>query len=247
VDLIDQTTAGAGEVITGWVWTVDGISQGGNSNTFNHCFGQGGRYDIGLTVTTATGCSAQLVRTDYVAVDPQIVAEFTFNPDVINGYDSVVKFQSETPGATQWFWTFGDGAVSFEENPAHIYRGLLREYCVRLWASTNTGCADEVQHCIPADPTLEIFFPNSFTPNRDGKNDVYEFYGSRRNIDSFRFLVFDRWGELVFETREFDESWNGKLKNIGDELPPGVYVYRADITTINRRDHIFMGHISLLR
>jgi gliding motility-associated-like protein len=175
------------------------------------------------------------------------VADFVFTPEIITGFDSTVTFTSLSTDATQWFWTFGDGKVAFSENPVNIYSGAAREYCVNLWIANDFGCENQIQKCIPVDPSLTIFFPNSFTPNRDGKNDYYGFHGSVRNISAFRFLVFDRWGELVFETTDFLDEWNGTLKNTGDDLMPGTYVYRADITTIDMKDHVFIGHLNLIR
>jgi gliding motility-associated-like protein len=246
VTLTDNSTISSGNIVSR-TWSIDGVAQSGNGPMLTHCFSQSGSYDMGLTATSNQGCMAQQTLVDYIVVQAPPIADFAYDPATISGFDSVIDFTSQSTDATQWFWTFGDGGVAFEEHPRHVYTGQARDYCVRLWVSNNYGCEDTKVKCIPVDPSLFIYFPNTFTPNRDGKNDQYGFHGSGRNILSFRFLVYDRWGGLLFETTDFTENWNGKIDNTGEEVSQGTYVYRADITTVDMKDHVFMGHINLVK
>ena len=92
-----------------------------------------------------------------------------------------------------------------------------------------------------------VFVPNTFTPNKDWKNDVFTITAT--NMDKFEFRIFNRWGEVVFYSTDADFTWDGTFK--GKPLPDGVYVWRMDYT-IKLRDGSYedrdeSGSITLMR
>src|SRR5690606_22560667 len=92
-------------------------------------------------------------------------------------------------------WSFGDGAFSTETNPVHYY-AHPEAYDVRLHVTDNLGCRDSIG--FKTTPPLEIFVPNSFTPNGDGVNDLFGAEGT--NISEFEMQIFNRWGSPVFHS-----------------------------------------------
>ncbi|PCI94750.1 MAG: hypothetical protein COB15_13335 [Flavobacteriales bacterium] len=88
-----------------------------------------------------------------------------------------------------------------------------------------------------------LFAPNSFTPNNDGLNDVFNIYGE--NIKEFKILIFNRWGELLFESNNIKNGWNGIYKGI--KVPVGVYVYKVEAVSNNFSNYKKTGHINLVR
>ena len=94
----------------------------------------------------------------------------------------------------------------------------------------------------------EIFIPNTFSPNGDGRNDF--FYPRGRGIERIRTLrIFNRWGEVVFENREFPVNdqlagWDGKYKNGAPQA--GVYVYQAELICENGEILTYKGNIALI-
>ena len=88
-----------------------------------------------------------------------------------------------------------------------------------------------------------VFVPNAFTPNNDGANDVL--YVRGQFIETFYLKVYDRWGELVFETRQKSLGWDGTFNGV--ELDPGVYVYHLDMTCIDGNSSFEKGNITLIR
>ncbi len=114
------------------------------------------------------------------------------------------------------------------------------------------GCTDQAQIIVEVDREINVFVPNAFTPyNGDGVNDALTLFardGSVANIHSFQ--VFDRWGSLVFSTKDIlpnNESlgWNGLLN--GEELEPGIYVYVFDVELLTGRREIVKGDVLLAR
>ncbi|MFN6946672.1 MAG: gliding motility-associated C-terminal domain-containing protein, partial [Cytophagaceae bacterium] len=88
-----------------------------------------------------------------------------------------------------------------------------------------------------------IFIPNAFTPNGDGNND--ELYVRGENIDEFYFTVYNRWGEMVFETRDKNIGWDGTYK--GRTVDPDVYVYYLKATCIGQAEYFHKGNVTLIR
>lgn len=88
-----------------------------------------------------------------------------------------------------------------------------------------------------------IFIPNIFTPNNDGKNDVIKVSGEY--VRSINFCIFDRWGEMVFSTKDINEGWDGKFR--GKDCIPGVYFYRLEVECEAERKYASSGDITLIR
>jgi gliding motility-associated-like protein len=88
-----------------------------------------------------------------------------------------------------------------------------------------------------------LFVPNTFTPNNDGIND--RFLALATEVDDFRMLVYNRWGQLIFETDRLGEGWDGRYK--GHESPIDTYVWRVDLREANGSQHTLFGHVNLVR
>lgn len=99
----------------------------------------------------------------------------------------------------------------------------------------------EVRELICGEP--DIFIPNTFTPNGDGQNDVLFVRG--RNISSLQFLVFDRWGEVVFETNDISLGWDGIYK--GKPVDPAVFVYHLTANCLDGQNYFTKGNVSVVR
>jgi gliding motility-associated-like protein len=99
----------------------------------------------------------------------------------------------------------------------------------------------------PLDDDPPLFIPNSFTPNGDGLNEVFNPVGNNDNIIEFYFAVYNRWGELIFETRDRNKGWDGTMNNQSVQM--GVYVYKIDYSSYCSPDKTInkFGHIVLLR
>ncbi len=111
-------------------------------------------------------------------------------------------------------------------------------------AKTPAGCIDTAHIDIEVITiNNDLFIPNFFTPNNDGKNDVLKVYGT--SIKNVEMRVFNQWGELVFETRDKDNGWDGT--QAGKQQPIGVYIYVAKITLINGRVDTKKGSVTLIR
>jgi gliding motility-associated-like protein len=111
-------------------------------------------------------------------------------------------------------------------------------------ARSNQGCLDTAYTKVTVNPnTRDFFIPNAFTPNNDGKNDVFKVYGS--SIKEINMRVFNQWGQLLFETKDQQRGWDGYYG--GHPQPTGVYVYVAKIIFYDNTVHTGKGTINLIR
>ncbi|MCW5898721.1 MAG: CotH kinase family protein [Flavobacteriales bacterium] len=101
-----------------------------------------------------------------------------------------------------------------------------------------------IAHLKPQDHVF--YLPNAFTPNGDGINDVWIPVANVVDLESYHLRIYDRWGLLLFETRDPWEGWDGTIG--GQLMPDGVYVYQADVVDAIKRDRYnFAGHLTLFR
>ena len=99
-------------------------------------------------------------------------------------------------------------------------------YQVLYIVTSADGCTSLVSHTIIIDPAFLFYIPTAFTPNRDGKNDV--FIPIMRSVNEYNFSIYDRFGGIVFETDDQSKGWNGKVFDNNFALA-GHYVYSVKI------------------
>ena len=116
-----------------------------------------------------------------------------------------------------------------------------------LLTETSSGCSYSKSITIYAYEIIcgepDIFIPNAFTPNADGENDVLYVRGN--NIRKMLLKIYDRWGELVFETDQQSKGWDGTYK--GELVEPAVFVYYLTATCIDEQEYFKKGNITVIR
>ena len=117
--------------------------------------------------------------------------------------------------------------------------------------SSNQYCSDTLIKNIMIHNAFSVFVPNAFTPNGDGLND--DFFPDGLNLDlspqrDYEFLIFDRWGELIFSSTQPYQRWNGKRNNNMRDAQIDVYVWKLTyVNTVNNKRGEKMGQVSLIR
>jgi len=194
-----------------------------------------GNYSV--TVTNAQGCAGTANIQVSAAAAP--TAFFTGNPigTVTTGYVLDVLDGSSVTGGTiaSWTWDFGNGNVLTGSNPGSVVYNVPGIYQVQLTITTNDGCTDSFSVSIIVG-ILEPVVPNVFTPNADGENDAFFIQGLEfaRNA---RLEIFNRWGNVVFESANYRNNWRA------NDVPDGTYYYILVLS--DGRD--FSGHVTILR
>jgi gliding motility-associated-like protein len=210
----------------GVVGPLDPVSPSGNAS-------------YSVTVTDECGISA----TDDVTVGVNApVAAFSYTGSVyVTNFP--VQFLDESVGATSWFWDFDyPDLTSTDQYPVVVFEGD-GFFNVMLAIVDDLGCVDTTYRTIPIDPELQFYAPNAFSPDGGGPNEV--FFGNGVGLLEYHMRIFDRWGELIFETEELHGAWDGSVG--GAEAPTGVYVYWFRVQGISGEVQEHIGHVTLLR
>ena len=134
------------------------------------------------------------------------------------------------PGFEEYYWSDGSDGRFLLVKSKGVYSVTVRD----VFGCVQSDTVEVLSDCNP-----NIYIPNSFTPNNDGVNDEFRIYGSE--IDFDRMMIFNRWGELIFETTALDMGWGG------EEWPVGVYFYRVYYRDSQGLNEKVLGSLSLIR
>lgn len=158
--------------------------------------------------------------------------------------NNTAQFKDQSVGdIVSWFWSFGDGGISTEQNPIHEFADT-GWYNVMLVVTNEYGCSDTTIQPFYSYPPFVFFIPNAFTPNLDGKNEVFTGYG--QGFISFNMFIFDRWGREIYRTDDINRGWTG-YDEFHRKQPIGVYNYRVDIETPPGYKYRYIGRVTLIR
>lgn len=201
--------------------------------------------DYIVTVTHASpACTAKDTTT--VDIFPTALADFLVTPEDIYTLEPIAYFNNLSDSSISWLWEFGDTSTSVVKNPNHTYADT-GHYAVTLHAHHPSGCNDSITKMVIVQDIVTLYIPSAFTPNDNGLNDVFTIRGYGMAEDNFELFVFDRWGNLVFKTRNIKESWNGSVDNKGKTAQTDTYVYRIVYKDLKGKKHSVSGPVTVLR
>ena len=223
--------------IANWQWTL-GTTSSTSVPPFTHSFNNAGNQDITLVVKSLEGCGSAPVSQS-ININPI--------PVVNAGPDKYIKLGSSTtldatisgPAGYDFLWT----PSVFLNDPTLLNPvstpDVTTTYTIRA-TDILSGCYAEDAAIVT--PVSEIYIPNAFTPNNDGKNDKWEIPGLALYPDA-KVSVYDRWGQKIFEAKNYvGNPWNGFYKGV---IQAGVYVYMVQLNDDKKRS--FKGTVMVIQ
>ncbi|MCE3226827.1 MAG: hypothetical protein K0S32_1378 [Bacteroidetes bacterium] len=236
--------------ITSWNWSF-GNGQISNDSSPAYSYTTSGTYSVWLTVSTDAGCTSQNAGTPIVInVYNTPIANFNLNDTYFDlPFDKLICTNTST-GATQFNWTFGDGQSSTLIHPVYQYTTIGKQ-TVELVAKNDFGCRDTARAVI--ETNADIVFPNAFTPAHSDMGGFYNvlsldnnvFHPYTSGVIKYKLQIFNRWGEMVFESEDVHYGWDGRYK--GKISPVGVYIWKAYVELNNGKIFDKMGDLTLIR
>jgi len=193
-----------------------------------------------VTATDAYGCINTSSQT--VSIHPNPVASFYNQPMVASILEPSISFFDNSIGATSYFWTLEDGTTSTAPEFTHLFADT-GNYYVYLTVFNQWGCKDSTSGTVYIKPNFTIYIPNTFTPNKDLKNDVFHIYGE--GILEMDLNIFDRWGKQIFHTDDINMGWDGKVN--GTLVPEGVYVYYLIYKDASNKKNYLRGTVTVIK
>lgn len=227
------------------------FGDGTTSNEVNpsHLYTAVGNYPVTLTMETVDGCVATLtlLQSDLVNVRPSPEAGFAVTPDYTDICNSTIQFIDQSNGATEWFYFYDDSTAtgSGEASPQYTYLTAGGHYPMQI-VTNEFGCKDTAMNYLFIEP-FTLYAPNTFTPDGNQFNNTF-LPISYLPILEWKLQIFNRWGELVYETTDVNESWDGTGPN-GRMSPDGVYIWKTTYVSCEplSQEKIETGHVNLIR
>jgi gliding motility-associated-like protein len=213
--------------VNSWRWFYDGTDSSKKQNPLK-IYTKFGIKNISLIVSNGTCSDTAAEQINLVNV---LEADFSVRSDTLCPDDVAVFTNHSTGNIVASFWDFGNGFTSraytppTQRYPLPVTRQRMHQ--VRLIVQSNVNCFDTATHMIRVLNSCYVAVPTAFTPNGDGLNDYLYPLNGFKTIE-MHFKVYNRLGQLVFETRNWNIKWDGRFK--GDPQPPGTFVWEFNYT-----------------
>ncbi len=220
-----------------------------------HVYSRADTYTVSLSASNVTGQKITSTKTNIIQVYTRPTAGLDVKPRLIYIPGGTLYTSNLSFDATRFVWDFGDGTISTSTEPEHQYKeeGL---YTIKLKAFNQFDCADSAKlvDVVRVKKGGQVLVPNAFSPSGfgnagngsgsgDGKNDV--FLPLMRGVTDFELLIFNRWGELLFESRDATRGWDGSYN--GKLCQQDVYMYKLTARFENGESVVRVGDINLIR
>ena len=246
-----SNAAPGNDPVASFYWTFgDGsVLTTGVSPDAAHSYIETGVWTVTSTLTTEAGCVYTHTAEDLVITFQQPIASFLGEPLITALPLTRVEFYNYSSFANSFLWEFDDLATSeayeteftFPDNQPGIYE-------VTLHAMNDWGCHSEVTRNVLVNESFTLFIPTGFTPDQDGLNDGWAISGIDVDESDFHVQVFDRWGRVVFESRNIHEVWQGDNQAGDYYVADGTYSYviiTRSLATGDRKE--LFGTVTLTR
>lgn len=220
------------------------------TNPFSHTLNIIGVFDLDMIITSIHGCTYQHTFQNIVTVTDKPQANFTISQNPVTWFETEVQTQDISIGnITQWEWYSPSATPMISNDPSALLtfpEGVVGTYPIRLIVTTAEGCSDSIILELEIVPDIIFYAPNSFTPDDDEYNQSWGIVIEGIDLESFSLFIFNRWGEIIWESYDSKAKWNGYYQ--GKKVPAGTYSWR-----INYKDRetdgktVQTGFINVLR
>ncbi len=222
-----------------------------NGDPVNHTFNKPVCHDVTLTITTINGCIVDTTYPSFVCPHDYPDANFYMTPPITDVLNTEIEFTNlSTALPLTYLWEFNSGIspdTSTETDPVKTYPNEEPgTYPVVLTVTNQNGCQDTARGTVIINGIYIFYVPNTFTPDGDGVNEIFRPYGEGIDFSQYTMQIFDRWGELIFETPYPELGWDGTYK--GQPVPIGTYIWKIvakeKYSTII---HDNFGHVNVIK
>ena len=230
-------------------WLFDGEQQFLNQDTITTAPMMAGEYDLQLIVTSYDGCVDSMTWLELLSVDPKPVADFKYTPNPVLMFNTQVLFTNYSFNGYTYQWTFEDGmpSQSTQTNVQVVFPdGIEGRYDIQLITTSELGCVDTMDHELIVYPEVLIYAPNAFTPDGDEHNQTWRVFMEGIDVYDFELLIFNRWGEVVWESHDLEVGWDGTFN--GKLVETGTYTWVIRTKDLmNDAKYTYDGHINLMK
>jgi gliding motility-associated-like protein len=245
--LVNFTNTSDADFNCAWTFGTEGSFEG--CEDVSYTFEEGGVYDVSLTVYDANGCFNDVTYADMITVYQTPSASMSADPTVLFPFSNTTTVLNTSTGGDFYVWNMGVGGpdeLYFEPGAFTYPINVSDTFMITLYASTVEGCADTAYQQILFNNDPFYYAPNTFIPDGDGRNDVWNVvFSNPEYLKKYEVRIFNRWGELIFDTQDPNTGWDGTYKGL--PCQDGTYTWSLVFTWYDYRTYDFHGHVNLLR
>jgi gliding motility-associated-like protein len=210
---------------------------------------EAGIYSIQLIVTSPEGCIDSAMFTNFLTVYPMPVANFGYSPNPVKMFNPTVQLINYSTNGVSYEWFIAEGNPSYAQSQnvqTSFPDGEVGNYDVMLITTSEYGCIDTSTQIVIVLPEIIIYVPNTFTPNSDEFNQLWGIHMEGMDIYNFELLVYNRWGQVVWESRNPSETWDGVYQ--GELVKDGTYTWSIKAKDIYSDDMFtYSGYVNVLK
>ncbi|MCC6818287.1 MAG: gliding motility-associated C-terminal domain-containing protein, partial [Bacteroidia bacterium] len=228
--------------ITYWKW-IFGDGRVSTLKSPTHRYRNVGNYDVKLIAGTKFNCIDTLEILSAAKVNPIPKAGFYFVKERSWENEVDIQYYDTSVGATKWSWNFSQMGNSTDQNPKLFYVDTLTQV-TSLVAINDFGCTDTITKVLFIAPDVIYYMASAFTPNDDNINETFKPVGLAFAVD-YKFIILNRWGDILFQTDNPQLGWNGLYMN--ELVEQGLYFYRLEFVGADELRHEEKGSVMILR
>jgi gliding motility-associated-like protein len=236
------------------VWNFNDPNSSKNTSTnllAKHRYDESGSYTLSVKLLSDKGCSFEKDATGFVEVFEKPTAYFTSTPNnTLSITDPIMQFsnRSSCKDEMRYIWDFGTDNpdnISYKKDPTYEFPKDTGSFTITLTAISDKQCFSSFSKDIYINPDIRLFIPTGFTPNGRGPSESDVFGVTGINVKNYSIVIWNRWGQIVFQSQDIHEIWDGKYG--GKFCQPSVFGYKILAKSSSEQDYIFTGFINLLR
>ncbi|MEW6468910.1 MAG: PKD domain-containing protein [Bacteroidota bacterium] len=230
-------------------WNFGDGNDSASCGPISYVYAVPGVYHVSLTVTNNNGCVNTATHNGMVQVYGYPTACFTIGNQPTTILEPTIPFTDCSVGAVSWQWAFGDedNSTSTLQNPTFTYQDT-GVFTVQQIVCNSTSCCDTTYMDLYIGPFHGLYVPNAFTPNGDSHNDYFAPEGVGLDLSTYHLWIYDRWGNLIFETTDWNHHWDGTVQGgSGKLVQEDVYVWKVQVDDYMHFHHSLVGHVSVIR
>ena len=206
-------------------------------------------FDITVEVVTESGCSFFNIFNDLIHGYSYPEAAFYVNPNPASVFEPEVDAFSQSGNDIinyQWIADGADPSFSFIQNPTFVYPNEVENYDVTLIVENSYGCMDTTTRIVRIQNEVILYAPNTFTPDGDELNQNWRVFIQGVDIYNFDLEIYNRWGEIIWESHDPDASWDGTYN--GEIVKDGTYIWKIRaFDQENDNKYEFNGFVNVIR
>lgn len=229
----------------------DGITSMG-CGSITHSYTSSGCFTVTMIATSIEGCINEQTANNIICIPPNPIAEFTSSEEnePLNMIDASIELFNSSSNAINYLWNFGNGATSTTTSPSHIYpNDFPGEFIISLVAYNENGCTDTAYSTIVIEESLLYYVPNAFTPDGNQYNQTFKpVFTSGFDPFDYSFYVFNRWGEMIFESHDAEIGWDGTYTSQQGVSPDGIYTWKIEFKSKKTSERkVIIGNVTLIK